>query len=248
MANRARLDGLEVLVQQPKQPEEELAYGQETVRESSPQMEVARARVLELWHHRVHGLAAKQRTEIALDIVPPLAQEGHVPHAHDAFNHGVLSLELRRGLEHAGTHWVSALACSHHIQWQGQWRRGEAVAHALRPGHPDSFRAGRVCCRTGATQPCGVVTKVVRCKRYGRKRLGIVHEQQDLGDPPRVLLTEAWPGDSGRVIETWSDRWAADILHAFGTQECGLEAAQVRKEAAVQRHFRWRGVAQSWLQ
>lgn len=33
MAKRARLDGIAVLVQQPHQPEEELAYVQETVRE-----------------------------------------------------------------------------------------------------------------------------------------------------------------------------------------------------------------------
>jgi hypothetical protein len=32
-------------------------------------------------------------------------------------------------------------------------------------------------------------TKVVRLKKYGRKRLVIVHEQADLSDSPRVLLT-----------------------------------------------------------
>jgi hypothetical protein len=56
MAHRTRLDGLEVLVQQPNQQEEELAYLQETVRESSPQMEAVRGRVLELLHHLVHRL------------------------------------------------------------------------------------------------------------------------------------------------------------------------------------------------
>jgi hypothetical protein len=56
MANRARLDGLEVLVQQPHRQDEERAYVHETVRESSPQREAARGRVLELLHHRMHGL------------------------------------------------------------------------------------------------------------------------------------------------------------------------------------------------
>ena len=54
-------------------------------------------------------------------------------------------------------------------------------------------------------------TKVVRLKRYGRKRLVIVHEQEDLSDAPRFLLTDALPWERGRVIETWSDRWAAEI-------------------------------------
>ena len=248
IANRARLDGIEVLVQQPKQQEEELAYLQETVRESYTQMEVARGRVLELLHHRVHCLGYKKRTEIALDIVEQLEQEGHFPHAHYAFDHGVLSLELSRGIEHAGKHWVSELECSRHIHWQGQWRRVDAVAAELRHAHPESFRAVRVCCRNGETKSFWVFTKVVRLKRYGRKRLVIVHEQEDLGDTPRFLLTDALHWESGRVIETWSYRWAAEIFLEFGKQVTGLEAAQVRKEEAVKRHFRLSCVAQSLLQ
>ena len=248
IANRARLDGIEVLVQQPKQQAEELTYWQETVRESYTQMEGARGRVLALLHHRVHCRAEKKRTEIALDLVQQLAQEGHFPQAPSAFDNGVLSLELSRGIEHAGKHGVSELEGSRHIQWQGQWRRVDAVAQEMRQAHPESFRAVRVCCRNGATKPFWVFTKVVRLKRYGRKRLVIVHEQQDLGDTPRFLLTDALHWDSGRVIETWSSRWAAEIFHEFGKQVCGLEAAQVRKEEAVKRHFRLSCVAQSLLQ
>src|SRR5918911_1421416 len=140
IANPARLDGIEVLVQQPNQQEEELAYLQETVRESYPQMEAARGRLLELLHHRVHRLGYKKRTEIALDIVQQLEQEGHFPQAHYAFDNGVLSLELSRRIEHAGKHWVSELECSRHIHWQGQWRRVDAVAAELRRDHPERFR------------------------------------------------------------------------------------------------------------
>jgi hypothetical protein len=248
IANRARVDGIEVLVQQPNRQAEELAYVQETVRESSPQMEEARGRVLELLHHRVHCLGDKKRPALALDIVQQLAQEGHCPQAHYAFDHGVLSLELRRGIAHAGKHWVSERECSRHIHWQGQWRRLDTVAQALRQVHPASFRAVRVRCRHGETQSFWVFTKVVRLKRYGRKRLVIVHAQEDLGDAPRFLLTDALHWDSGRVIETWSYRWAAEIFHEFGKQVTGLEAAQVRKEEAVKRHFRLSCVAQSLLQ
>jgi hypothetical protein len=77
----------------------------------------------------------------------------------------VLSLELSRGIEHAGKHWVSELECSRHIHWQGQWRRVDAVAAELRPAHPASFRAVRVRCRNGETQSFWVFTKVVRLKR-----------------------------------------------------------------------------------
>jgi hypothetical protein len=248
MANCARLDGIEVLVQQPNRQDEELAYVQETMCESYPQREKARGRVLELLHPLVHRLGYKKRTELALDIVQQLEQEGHFPSAHYAFDHGVLSLELSRGIAHAGKHWGSELACSRHSHWQGQWRRVDAVAAELRHAHPESFRAVRVCCRHGETKSLWVFTKVVRLKRYGRKRLVIVHEQEDLRDTPRWLLTDALHWESGRVIETWSYRWAAEIFHEFGKQVTGLEAAQVRKEEAVKRHFRLSCVAQSLLQ
>jgi hypothetical protein len=185
---------------------------------------------------------------LARDIVPQLEREGHCPSAHSAFDPGVLRLELSRGIEHAGTHGVSELECSRQSHWQGQWPRVEAVAQALRQAHPDSFRAVRVHSRHGETKPFWVFTKVIRLKRYGRKRLVIVHDQQDRGDAPRFLRTDALHWDSRRVSETWSYRWTAEILHAFGKQVCGLEAAQVRKEEAVKRHFRVSCVAQSLLQ
>jgi len=248
IANRGRLDGIEALVQPPSRQDQELAYLPETGRASYTQLEEARERVLELLHHRVHGLGYKKRTELALDIVQQLEQEGHFPSAHYAFDHGVLSLELSRGIERAGKHWVSELECSRHIQWQGQWQRVDTVAHTLRQAHPESFRAVRGHCRNGQTKLFWVFTKVVRLKRYGRKRLVIVHEQQALGDTPRFLLTDALHWDSRRVIETWSYRWTSEIFHEFAKQVCGLEAAQVRKEEAVKRHFRLSCVAQSLLQ
>jgi hypothetical protein len=248
IAHRARLDGIEVLVQQPNRQDEELAYLQETVRDTYLQLEEARGRVLELLHHLVHRLGYKKRTELALDIVQQLEREGHFPSAHYAFDHGVLSLELSRGIEHAGKHWVSELECSRHSHWQGQWQRVDAVAQALRQAHPESFRAVRVHCRNGETKLFWGFTKVVRRKRYGRKRLVIVHAQEDLGDTPRFLLTDALHWERGRVLETWSYRWTSAIFHEFGKQVCGLEAAQGRKEEAVKRHCRLSCVAQSLLQ
>ena len=155
---------------------------------------------------------------------------------------------MTRGIERAGKHWVSELERSRHIQWEGQWRRVDAVATALCQAHPESFRCVQVCCRNGETKAFWAFTKVVRLKRYGRKRLVIVHESDTLSDAPRFLLTDALHWESGRVIETWSYRWTSEIFHEFGKQVCGLEAAQVRKEEAVKRHFRLSCVAQSLLQ
>jgi hypothetical protein len=248
IANRARLDGVEVVVQQPDQSAEESAYLQETGRESYEQMAAARERLLELLHHRTHRLAYKKRTEMAVEIVQQLEQEGHFPQAPYAFDNGVLTLELTRVIEGVGKHWVSELESSRHIQWFGQWRRVDEIAATLRQAHPESFRPIRVRCRNGDTKHFWVFTKVVRLKRYGRKRLVIVHEVAELTDTPRFLVTDALHWESGRVIETWSYRWASEIFHEFSKQVTGLEAAQVRKEEAVKRHFRLSCVAQSLVQ
>jgi hypothetical protein len=49
---------------------------------SYDQMEAARTRLLELSHHRTHRLAYKKRTDIAVEIVQQLEQEGHFPQAN----------------------------------------------------------------------------------------------------------------------------------------------------------------------
>src|SRR5919199_1280689 len=248
VANRELIDGIEVVVQEPQRHEEEMAYLNATIQTSYDHMAAARTRLLELLHHRTHRLAYKKRTEMAVEVVQQLEQEGHFPQAHYAFDNGVLTLALTRCIENVGKHWVSEVECSRHIQWQGQWRRVDAVAAERRRGHPESFRPVQIRCRNGDTKPYWAFTKVVRLKRYGRKRLVIAHEDAGLSDAPRFLLTNAHHWESGRVLETWSYRWASEIFHELAKQVTGLEAAQVRKEEAVKRHFRLSCVAQSLVQ
>jgi hypothetical protein len=248
VANRDLIDGIDVVVQPPTFAEEEGAYLKATVQASYDQMEAVSRRLLELLHHLRHRRAYKKRTELAAEMVAQLEHEGHFPQANYAFDNGLLTVELARVIESVGKHWVSELECSRHIQWQGQWRRADDVAAELRTEHPESFRPLEVRYRNGEAKPLWTFTKVVRLKRLGRKRLVIVHEQEDLGDAPRFLLTDALHWESGRVIETWSYRWAAEIFHEFSKQVTGLEASQVRKEEAVTRHFRLSCVAQSLVQ
>lgn len=248
IANRDLIDGIEVKVQSPKVHEKELAYLKATVQASYEQMEAARTRLLELLHHGQHRQAYQKRTEMAVEIVKELEQEGHFPQAHYAFDNGLLTLDLAREIEARGKHWVSEVEGSRHIQWLGQWRRVDEIARELRSAHPESFRLLQVRSRNGEMTSFWAFTKVVRLKRYGRKRLVIVHEQAELRDAPRFLLTDAQHWESRRVIETWGYRWAVEVFHEFGKQVTGLESAQIRKEEAVKRHFRLSCVAQSLLQ
>lgn len=248
IANRQLIDGIGVQIQEPNVCQEEDAYLKATVQASYEQMEQARTRLLELLHHLEHKLAYKKRTEIVVEMVAQLEEEGKFPHADYAFDNGVLTLELTRLIESKGKHWVSEVESSRHILWQDQWRRVAEVAEELQRRHPESFRKVTVHCRNGERKQLWAFTKSVRLKRYGRKRIAIVHERDDLTDSPRILVADALHWESRRILETWSFRWAAEVFHEFSKQGTGLEAAQVRNEEAVKRHLRLSCLAQSLLQ
>jgi hypothetical protein len=65
-------------------------------------MEQARTRLLELLHHVEHRLAYKKRTEIVVEMVKQLEEEGNFPQADYAFDNGVLTVELTRLIESKG--------------------------------------------------------------------------------------------------------------------------------------------------
>jgi hypothetical protein len=248
IANRQLIDGIGVQIQEPTVCKEEEEYLKATVQASYEQMEQAQTRLLELLHHLEHKLAYKKRTEIVVEMVAQLEEEGRFPQADYAFDNGVLTVELTRLIESKDKHWVSEVESSRHILWQDAWRRIDEVATELRQAHPESFRYVSVRCRNGVQKEFWAFTKSVRLKRYGRKRIAMVHEQADLTDKPRFLVADALHWESGRIIETWSFRWAAEVFHEFSKQGTGLEAAQVRNEEAVKRHLRLSCLAQSLLQ
>ncbi len=248
IANRELIDGLEVVVQTPNYQQEELAYLEMTCQNSYDQMEKVLQRLTELLHYQKNRLAYRKRTEIAVDIVRQIEEEKNFPDANYAFDSGVLTVQLTQLIESKDKHWVSEIECNRNILWQGKWRRVDQVAYELRNSHPESFRPVTVKCRDGEKKQFWAFTKTIRLKKYGRKRLVIVHEQENLTDEPRFLLTDALHWESGRIIQTWIYRWPIEVFHEFSKQVTGLESAQVRKEEAVKRHFRLSCVAQSLLQ
>ena len=104
-------------------------------------------------------------------------------------------------------------------------------------------------CRNGEIREIWAFTKVVRLKKYGRKRLVMIHETPDLSDAPRFLLTDALHWDASRTFSTWSFRVApVETFHEFSKQLVGFEDAQLRNEEAYHSHFCLSCVAQSALQ
>jgi hypothetical protein len=248
IANPKRIDGIAAEVQLPDFSKEEKKYLQMTAQESYQSQEQLMQRLVELLHYQRNRLAYRKRTEIAVDIVRQVEAEGAFPQADYAFDNGVLTLELTQLIESSGKHWVSEIESSRLILWSDKWYRVDAVASQLRTAHPESFRPLSVSCRNGEVKQFWAFTKTIRLKRYGRKRLVIVHEREDLSDEPRFLLTDALHWESGRVIQTWSFRWTIEIFHEFAKQVTGFESAQVRNQEAVKRHFCLSCISQSLLQ
>ncbi len=248
IANPHHVDGVAVELQFPNYEKEERAYLEMTAQESYEQMELVHERLSELLHYQKNRLGYRKRTEIAVDIVRQLEEEGEFPKADYAFDQGVLSCPLTEAIEASGKHWVSEIESSRLILWKGDWQRVDGVAVHLRETAAGSFRPKTVRCRNGKTRQIWAFTKVIRLKKYGRKRLVICHETADLSDAPRFLLTDALHWDSARTFSTWTFRWPIETFHEFSKQLVGFESAQLRKEEAVRRHFCLSCVAQSILQ
>ena len=248
IANREIIDGIELVLQEPSYEKEELRYLKITRQESYEKMEQVRERLIELFHYQKNRLAYRKRTEIAVDIVKQIESENNFPEANYAFDNGVLTLALTEAIEESGKHWVSEIEKNRNINWQGSWTRVDAIAEKLKLTSPSSFHHYRVKSRNGEIKSFWAFTKVVRLKKYGKKRLVIAHETEDLSDTPRFLLTDALHWDITRIIRTWNYRWSVEVFHEFAKQITGLESSQVRKEEALLRHFRLSCVAQSLLQ
>ena len=248
VANREQFDGIEVVVQDPSFEKEEKTYLNATDVPRYATREAGLQRLIELLSYEAHRRAYQTRTDLFLAMVRTVEQEGHFPKAEYVFDNGVLSRPLTTYLEEHGTYWLSELEKSRNICWHGHWRRVDSVDHALRREHPDAFRKQTTTQRNGETRTTWIFSKVVRLKRYGKLRVCIVHDQEDLCDDPQYLVTNALHWEGTKAIQTWSYRWTSEVFHEFGKQCTGFESAQVRKEEAVIRHFRLSCVAQSILQ
>lgn len=248
-SNERYVDGVASVIQAPGFLKEEEVYLKGTSQAEYQNTEEARKRLLELLHYHQHQLQYRKRTEICVDIVREIEEEGHFPQAHYAFDNGVLHLELIQLIEGKGKHWVSELEVSRNVCWESKWLRMDQIAEMLRTHHPQSFRKYEVPMRCGTKRTFWAFSKILRLKNgYGKKRIVIVHETQNLSDSPRFLITDAFHWEPTKIMTIWSYRWSSEIFHEFSKQQVGFEDTQVRKEEAVKRAFHLSCVAQSILQ
>ncbi len=248
VANRVRQDGVCVTVQAAKWEAEELEYLKMSRQDEYESIAAVMERLSELVAYQRNRDAYQTRTELLIEMIQHIEAEGQFPTADYAFDAGVCAAELTTVIEGFGKHWVSELACNRSVLWHNQWTRIDEVAQQLRSTSAQSFRHYPIRQRNGEVKEIWAFSKVVRLKKIGRKRIVIVHEMEDLSDPPRFLVTDALHWDVSRIAITWSYRWPCEIFHEFTKTICGLESAQLRNEDAVKRHVCLSCLAQSFLQ
>jgi hypothetical protein len=248
VVNRERFDGLDAFVQAPSFAQEEKAYLEASAQIPVESRAAGIQQFIEVLSYHLHQRMYKKVTELFLEFVQQLEAEGQFPDTDYVFDHGVLSRPLTRYIEQCGKCWLSELEKSRNVQWKGQWRRLDSIDEELRSQHPEAFREVTVTLRNGERRSYWAFRKVLRLKRYGKKRIFMVHREADLSDEPQFLVTNALHWENTKAIQTWDHRWTSELFHEFGKQCTGLEAAQVRKEEAVTRHFRLNCVAQSIFQ
>ena len=117
---------------------------------------------------------------MVVEIVRTIETEGQYPQADYAFDQGVLTRPLTELIEAKGKHWVSEIERTRLIMWNHTWHQVQNVAQQLKESHLESFRHKKVRCRNREYREVWAFTKVVRLKKYGRKRLVIIHETEDL--------------------------------------------------------------------
>ncbi len=248
ISNRDRVDGLDVIVQEPGYLKAEKAYLKATCQENYDDIQAAGQRLMELLHHYLNRQSYRKRSDLFVESVRQLEDENQFPKADYAFANGVLCPQLARLLGEREKYWLSELEVTRLIWRHNKYQHIQDVAAQLRQQSPQSFKKVTFRKRNGESETNWLFSKCVRLKKFGKVRIFIVHEKEDLSDRPRFLVANALHWEARRALETWDYRWGCEVFHEFGKQCAGLESAQVRNEDAVKKHVRLSCVAQSLLQ
>jgi hypothetical protein len=92
VSNREWIDGLEVVVQDPKDLKAEAASAKRQPKRAMNRWRRHGSACWKCCYSRIHQLQYRKRTEIAVEIVRQLEAEGQFPQAHYAFDNGVFRL------------------------------------------------------------------------------------------------------------------------------------------------------------
>ncbi len=244
-----KVDGIDLWVQPQFDLEKEKIYLEETSNQFYETKEEASVRLLELLSYEKHQKEYKPVHELFIDKINEIEKSGFFSGMGYVFDNGILHRGITETIESYDKNWLSEIEKSRGLFWVNRWLRAEDIDELLRKESPRSFKKYEVKKR-GKKEVCyWVFTKVLRLKKgWGKKRIAIVHEREDLTDAPRFLITNAKNWSGGKMVQEWSYRWPCEVFHEFIKEQAGLEKAQVRNEKAVRKHLYLSCISQSIIQ
>lgn len=136
---------------------------------------------------------------------------------------------------------------------QGKIEPLKQLAQRLKGEHGKARQEGR----PAVFQPLTIVYKgekehywaycgTHRIPHFGKHRLVISHQQEDLSDDPRFFISNNLKWQAGGIVRIRRHRWPVEVYHEEG-KAGGLDQYQVRDLKAIVRHIALVGLAYSLL-
>lgn len=80
-------------------------------------------------------------------------------------------------------------------------------------------------------------TKTMKMSKLGKVRLLISHENEDLSDEPRFLVTNNLRWEAKRIVRVYSFRWSIETFYRDSKQNLGIEDYAMRDLVGIKRHW-----------
>ncbi|MFQ5825399.1 MAG: IS701 family transposase, partial [bacterium] len=170
----------------------------------------------------------KTKIELAKELVEQAVTLG-LRFKTVVFDAWFLSREFVKFIESKELNWAGAAKSNRIIFERGQRISIEEFRNTLTKS---DFKEIEI---DGDTYYC--FTKVVNMSKLGKVRLLIIHEEEDLSDTPKYLVTNNLRWEARRILRVYQSRWPIETFYRDSKQNLGLEDYEMRDLVGIKRHW-----------
>ena len=185
--------------------------------------------------------AFKTKIAIGRELLTEAIQRHHIQAQRALFDAAYLCLEMIEHCESLELDWIAG--CQSNRTVMGPSGHGVWLGEYVRQIPASAYR--KVVVRR---KQYFVFTKVLRMRSLKRRvRIVAVHEEEDLSDEPRLLVTNRKDWDGAKVVRLYARRWAIERSYRTAKHCLGLQECQLRRIAGIHKHWCLVWLAQSLL-
>jgi SRSO17 transposase len=170
----------------------------------------------------------KTKIELAQQLVAQAVDIG-IPFDTVVFDAWFLSKDLAKFIESKERNWVGAAKKNRNIFVSGQKFNIEEFRCTLDKSCFKEITVGE--------KVFYCFTKTVKMSKLGKVRLLIAHEEKDLSDTPKYLVTNNCRWEARRIIRTYQNRWHIETFYRDSKQNLGLQDYEMRNLLGIKRHW-----------